>query len=166
MTQVKNWWLVVGVVTGLMVAASAQAQRTGRAEDYQKKLQSALDAKVQDWMAEYSEASGEKIKKADRWKCEVRLNESADYKDKWDVEVSMTMPSKEFKEYAAIAALEAVAVPHNFPAAVLFIRETQTRKVAEIAFRKADPIGGKYRTGKDKAMQKAIDEMNSALKWH
>jgi hypothetical protein len=166
MRQVKNWGLVAGVVAGLMVAASAPAQRMDRAEDYQKKLQSTVDAKVQDWMAEYSEASGEKIKKADRWKCEVRLNESADYKDKWDVEISLTMPSKEFKEYAPIVALEAVAVPHNFPAAVLFIRETQTRKVAEIAFRKADPIGGGYRTGKDKAVQKAIDEMASALTWH
>ena len=72
----------------------------------------------------------------------------------------------EFMEFAPIAFLEAVAVPHNFPTGKIYIRETTTRKVGSLDFRAADPMAGKYLTGRPKAVENAIAEMNSAIKWH
>ncbi|MEE9264609.1 MAG: hypothetical protein V3V11_09155 [Vicinamibacteria bacterium] len=169
MRRVVNWSLALAAIAGLMVAADAHAQRKGRQEDYQKKLQAKLDSMLGERMTAYatqlSEAGG-KLKKKDRWKCEVRMTDSADYKDKADAEISLTMPTDEFKEFAPIAVLEAVAVPHNFPAGKIYVRETGSRRVGSIDYRAADPIGNKYRTGEPKAMEKAIAEMEGALKWH
>jgi len=169
MRRVVNWSLALTAIAGLMVAADAHAQRKGRQEDYQKKLQAKLDTMLGERMTAYatqlSEAGG-KLKKKDRWKCEVRMTDSADYKDKADAEISLTMPTDEFKAFAPIAVLEAVAVPHNFPAGKIYVRETGSRRVGSIDYRAADPIGNKYRTGKSKAMEQAIAEMEGALKWH
>ena len=44
MKRVMNWSLALAAIAGLMVAANAHAQRKGRQEDYQKKLQSKLDS--------------------------------------------------------------------------------------------------------------------------
>ena len=169
MRRVVNWSLALAAIAVLMVAADAHAQRKGRQKDYQKKLQAKLDSMLGERMAAYGEklaAEGGKLKKKDRWTCEVRMTDSADYKDKADAELSLTMPSDEFKEFAPIAVLEAVAVPHNFPAGKIYVRETGSRLVASIDYRAADPIGNKYRTGKPKAMEKAIAEMKGAVKWH
>jgi hypothetical protein len=146
-----------------MIATNAGAQQMkGRQKGYQKALQEKLDSQLQEMM----DSSEEKVRKQDRWTCEVRLNDSADYKGKVDTEISLTMPFKEFKEYAPIAVLEAVAVPHNFPTGKIYVRETQSRKVASIDYRAADPIGNKYRTGKPKAVEKAIAQMSDEIKWH
>ena len=169
MKQIVNWSLALAAIAGLMVAGNAHAQRQGRQEDYQKKLQAKLDSMLGESMTAYSaqlSEEGEKLKKKDRWKCEVRMTDSADYKDKADAEISLTMPTDEFKEFAPIAVLEAVAVPHNFPAGKIYVRETGSRRVGSIDYRAADPIGNKYRTGKPKAIEQAIAEMEGALKWH
>ena len=169
MRRVLNLSLALAAIAGLMMTANAHAQRKGRQEDYQKKLQAKLDSMLGENMTAYAaqlSEEGGKLKKKDRWKCEVRMTDSADYKDKADAEISLTMPMDEFKEFAPVAVLEAVAVPHNFPAGKIYVRETGSRRVGSIDFRAADPIGNKYRTGKPKQMEKAIAEMNTALKWH
>ncbi len=94
------------------------------------------------------------------------MHDSADYAGKIDAELSITMPIDEFMEFAPIAFLEAVAVPHNFPTGKIYIRETTTRKVGSLDFRAADPMAGKYLTGRPKAVENAIAEMNDAIKWH
>ena len=169
MRRVVKLSLALAAVAGLIVTANAHAQRKGRQEDYQKKLQAKLDSMLGERMTSYAaqlSEEGGKLKKKDRWKCEVRMTDSADYKDKADAEISLTMPTDEFKEFAPIAVLEAVAVPHNFPAGKIYVRETESRRVGSIDYRAADPIGNKYRTGKPEAMEKAIAEMTGALKWH
>jgi len=146
----------------VIAAANAHAQNQGRQEDYQKALQQKLTSKVDTMMA----ANTEKIRRADRWNCEVRMQDSADYPGKVDTEISVTMPIDQFKEFAPVAVLEAVAVPHNFPTGKIYVRETTTRRVGSIDFRAAEPIGNKYRTGKEKAIEDAIAEMSNAITWH
>ena len=162
MRRVAIWSLALTAIAGLMISSNVHAQNKGRQENYQKALQQKLDSKV----AEMMEGYGEKIRKADRWSCEVRLNDSADYAGKIDAELSITMPIDEFMEFASVAFLEAVAVPHNFPTGKIYIRETTTRKVGSLDFRAADPMAGKYLTGRPKAVENAIAEMNDAIKWH
>lgn len=162
MRRVAIWSLALTAIAGLMISSNVHAQNKGRQENYQKALQQKLDSKV----AEMMESYGEKIRKADLWSCEVRLNDSADYAGKIDAELSITMPIDEFMEFAPIAFLEAVAVPHNFPTGKIYIRETTTRKVGSLDFRAADPMAGKYLTGRPKAVENAIAEMNAAIKWH
>lgn len=162
MRRVAIWSLALTAIAGLMISSNVHAQNKGRQENYQKALQQKLDSKV----AEMMEGYGEKIRKADRWSCEVRLNDSADYAGKIDAELSITMPIDEFMEFAPVAFLEAVAVPHNFPTGKIYIRETTTRKVGSLDFRAADPMAGKYLTGRPKAVENAIAEMNDAIKWH
>ena len=162
MRRVAIWSLALTAIVGLMAGTNAHAQNKGRQENYQKALQQKLDVKVGEMM----EAYGEKIGKADRWACEVRMQESADYPGKVDVELSITMPIDEFMEFAPIVFLEAVAVPHNFPTGKIYIRETTTRKVGSLDFRAADPMAGRYLTGRPKAVENAIADMNKAIKWH
>ena len=107
MRRVAIWSLALTAIAGLMISSNVHAQNKGRQENYQKALQQKLDSKV----AEMMEGYGEKIRKADRWSCEVRLNDSADYAGKIDAELSITMPIDEFMEFASVAFLEAVAVP-------------------------------------------------------
>ena len=162
MRRVANWSLALAAIAGLMIATNAGAQRKGRQEGYQRTLQGNLESQLQEMMA----SSGEKIRKQDRWKVEVRLNDSADYKGKVDTELSLTMPVNEFREFVPMAVLEAVAVPHNFPTGKIYARETQSRKVASIDYRAAEPIGNKYRSGKPKAMEKALARMREEIRWH
>ena len=61
---------------------------------------------------------------------------------------------------------QAVAVPHNFPTGQIYIRETTSRKVGSLDFRAADPIGGPYRTGRPRGIERSIAEMTDAIKWH
>jgi hypothetical protein len=154
--------LALAAISGWVLSSDAHAQNHARQESYQKVLQEKLDAKLGEMMEVY----GEKISKAERWTCEVRMQESADYAGKVDSEISVTMPIDEFKEFAPIALLEAVAVPHNFPTGTIFIRETTTRRVASIDYRAADPLSGKYLTGRPKAVEDAIAEMTQAMTWH
>lgn len=149
-------------IAGVMISSNVYAQNQARQENYQKALQQKLEAKV----AEMMESYGEKIPRADRWTVEVRMQESADYPGKVDAEISVKMPIDEFKEFAPIALLEAVAVPHNFPTGTIFIRETTTRRVGSVDYRAADPLAGKYLTGRPKAVESAIAEMNNTFKWH
>lgn len=162
MRRVTIWSLALALIAGLAFFSNAYAQNRARQEAYQKALQQKLDAKTADMM----EAYGEQIPRADRWTCEVRMQESADYPGKVDAEISVKMPIDEFKEFAPIALLEAVAVPHNFPTGKIYIRETTTRRVGSIDYRAADPLAGKYLTGRPKAVEDAIAEMNKIMTWH
>jgi len=162
MRRVAIWSLALTAIAGLLISSNVHAQNKGRQENYQKALQKNLDAKVGGMV----EAYGEKIARADRWTVEVRMQDSADYPGKVDVEIAVKMPSDEFEEFAPIAFLEAVAVPHNYPTGKIYIRETTTRKVGSLDFRAADPMAGKYLTGRPKAVENAIAEMNGAIKWH
>ena len=162
MRRVAIWSLALVAIGALVVSSNAQAQNQARQENYQKALQEKLDAKLGEMM----EAYGEKIPKAERWTCEVRMQESADYPGKVDSEISVKMPIDDFKAFAPIALLEAVAVPHNFPTGTIYIRETTTRRVGSIDYRAADPLSGKYLTGRPNAVEDAIAEMNKAMTWH
>ena len=162
MKEVTIWSLAVAVTAGSIMASPARAQNRARQENYQKALQQKLDAKIGEMM----EAYGETIPRAERWTCEVRMQESADYPGKIDSEIAVKMPPDEFLEFAPVAFLEAVAVPHNFPTGKIYIRETTTRRVGSVDYRAADPLAGKYLTGRPKAVESAIAEMNDTFKWH
>ena len=194
MRRVVIWSLALAATGALVMSSNAHAQNLARQENYQKALQEKLDAKVEEMMEakvkemteakieevtgtkveemteakaeEMREAYGEKIPRAERWTCEVRMQESADYPGKVDAEISVKMPIDEFKEFAPIALLEAVAVPHSFPTGKIYIRETTTRRVGSIDYRAADPLAGKYLTGRPDAVEDAIAEMNRAMTWH
>jgi hypothetical protein len=194
MRRVVIWSLALAATGALVMSSNAHAQNLARQENYQKALQEKLDAKVEEMMEakvkemteakieevtgtkveemteakaeEMREAYGEKIPRAERWTCEVRMQESADYPGKVDSEISVKMPIDEFKAFAPIALLEAVAVPHNFPTGKIYIRETTTRRVGSIDYRAADPLAGKYLTGRPDAVEDAIAEMNKAMTWH
>ena len=162
MRRVTTWSLALALIAGLVFSSNVYAQNQARQEAYQKALQQKLEAKAAEMMAAY----GETIPRADRWTCEVRMQESADYPGKVDAEISVKMPIDEFKEFAPIALLEAVAVPHSFPTGKIYIRETTTRRVGSIDYRAADPLAGKYLTGRPDAVEDAIAEMNKAMTWH
>jgi len=162
MRRAAIWSLAITAIAVSMISSNAYAQRKGRQENYQKALQQKLEAKVEEMMAAY----GEKIPRAERWTCEVRMQDSSDYPGKVDAEIAVKMPINDFKEFAPIALLEAVAVPHNFPTGTIFIRESTTRRVGSVDYRAADPLAGKYLTGRPKAVQTAISEMNNTMKWH
>jgi len=178
MRRVAIWSLALVAIGALVMSSNAHAQNQARQENYQKALQEKLEAKVEEMMEakvkemteakaeEMREAYGEKIPRAERWTCEVRMQESADYPGKVDAEISVKMPIDEFKEFAPIALLEAVAVPHSFPTGKIYIRETTTRRVGSIDYRAADPLAGKYLTGRPDAVEDAIAEMNRAMTWH
>jgi len=186
MRRVAIWSLALVAIGASVMSSNAHAQNQARQENYQKALQEKLEAKVEEMtdakleemtgakveemtdakLEEMREAYGEKIPRAERWTCEVRMQESADYPGKVDAEISVKMPIDEFKEFAPIALLEAVAVPHSFPTGKIYIRETTTRRVGSIDYRAADPLAGKYLTGRPDAVEDAIAEMNRAMTWH
>ena len=88
--------LVVAIVL-VAFAGTALAQKA-RINKYHKSLSTKLSAMVQD---------GEK--------CKVNMNDSTDG-DGMDAEIRLTMGIREFESFAPVAALEAAALPHKFPA--------------------------------------------------
>ena len=162
MTKLAMRWTVLAVVATWTISASAQAQNRARQGNYQKLLQQKLEAKVNEMM----EASAGMIPAGERWTCEVAMQESADNPGTVDSEIRASMPPDAFKAFAPVALLEAVAVPHHFPTGKITVLETTTRRVGSIDYRVADPLAAKYLTGRPKAVEAAIAEVNKAMVWH
>ncbi len=132
-------------VAGLMIASNTQAQKK-RMKNYETALRKKMDGKM---------------RAKPGWKCQATLMDSND-REGQDVELLLTMPINDFMEFAPVAALEAAAIPHNFPVVFIFLRDQNTRRVGRIAFSDAEPIAGRYLAG-DKD---AINEMKDAIIWH
>jgi hypothetical protein len=94
--------------------------------------------------------------------CKVNLNDSTDG-DGMDAEIRLTMGIREFESFAPIAALEAAALPHKFPAVNIYLRHEGTGRVGRINFRDAEPLAAMYSAGD---REKAISEMNRKITWH
>ena len=95
-------------------------------------------------------------------KCTVNLNDSSDG-DGMDAEIRLTMGIREFEDFAPIAALEAAALPHKFPAVNIYLRHEGTGRVGRINFRDAEPLAAKYNAGE---RVQATEEMKGEITWH
>ena len=135
-------WMVVLVVIALAGTAFAQKKRIN---DYHKSLQKKMEAMVQD---------GEK--------CKVNMNDSTDGNG-MDAEIRLTMGIREFESFAPVAALEAAALPHKFPAVNIYLRHEGTGRTGRINFRDAEKFAAMYKAGE---REKATSEMADAITWH
>lgn len=134
--------VVMSVLIGFTGSAFAQKARMNT---YHRGLQSKMEAMVQ---------SGQK--------CKVNLNDSSDG-DGMDAEIRLTMGIREFESFAPIAALEAAALPHKFPAVNIYLRHEGTGRVGRINFRDAEPLAAMYKAGE---REKAIAQMADSITWH
>ena len=132
------------LVLVLGLSGSAFAQKA-RMDDYHRSLSKKMEAMV---------ASGQS--------CKVNINDSSDGQGV-DAEIRLTMGIREFESFAPIAALEAAALPHKFPAVYIYVRHEGTGRVGRIAFRDAEPLAATYNAGE---REKAIEDMKSAIIWH
>ncbi len=96
-----QWISLFTVLFALGLSGTAFAQKA-RMRTYHTALQKKMDAMVQ---------AGQK--------CTVNLNDSSDG-DGMDAEIRLTMGIREFEDFAPIAALEAAALPHKFPAVNIY----------------------------------------------
>lgn len=94
--------------------------------------------------------------------CKVNMNDSTDGDGK-DAEIRLTMGIREFEAFAPIAALEAAAIPHKFPAVNIYLRHEATGRTGRINFRDAEPLAAKYSAGE---REEAIEDMKGAITWH
>ncbi|HSF14352.1 MAG TPA: hypothetical protein VLK65_02225 [Vicinamibacteria bacterium] len=94
--------------------------------------------------------------------CKVNMNDSTDGDGK-DAEIRLTMGIREFESFAPIAALEAAAIPHKFPAVNIYLRHEATGRTGRINFRDAEPLAAAYVAGE---REKAIEDMKGAITWH
>ncbi len=134
--------IVLSILLGLTGTALAQK---GRINSYHKALQKKLSAMVQKGQS-----------------CKVNMNDSTDGKGT-DAEIRLTMGIREFESFAPIAALEAAALPHKFPAVNIYLRHEATGRVGRINFRDAEPLAAMYKAGE---REKAISEVKDAITWH
>ena len=134
--------IVLSILLGLTGTALAQK---GRINKYHKTLQKKLSAMVQQGQS-----------------CKVNMNDSTDGKG-MDAEIRLTMGIREFESFAPVAALEAAALPHKFPAVNIYLRHEATGRVGRINFRDAEPLAAMYKAGE---REKAISEMKDAITWH
>lgn len=143
----KHRFLNVRVAVVLMVLAFSTAAfaQKARMRAYHDGLQKKLAAMVQQGQS-----------------CKVNLNDSTDG-DGMDAEIRLTMGIREFESFAPIAALEAAALPHKFPAVNIYLRHEATGRVGRINFRDAEPLAAKYVAGEREA---AIEDMKGAITWH
>lgn len=135
---------VAVVLLVLAFATTAFAQKA-RMRAYHDGLQKKLSAMVQ---------QGES--------CKVNMNDSTDG-DGMDAEIRLTMGIREFESFAPIAALEAAALPHKFPAVNIYLRHEATGRVGRINFRDAEPLAATYAAGE---REQAIERMKGAITWH
>jgi len=142
MKQRIGYMIVLSVLLGFTGTAFAQK---GRINKYHKSLQKKMDAMVQDGQ-----------------KCKVNMNDSEDGKG-MDAELRLTMGIREFESFAPVAALEAAALPHKFPAVNIYLRHEATGRVGRINFRDAEPLAAMYKAGE---REKAISEMADSITWH
>lgn len=137
-----SWMVIASVLLGFAATASAQKARMNT---YHRSLQKKMEAMVQDGQS-----------------CKVNLNDSSDG-DGMDAEIRLTMGIREFESFAPVAALEAAALPHKFPAVNIYLRHEGTGRVGRINFRDAEPLAAMYKAGE---REKAIAEMNDSITWH
>lgn len=142
MKQRISWMAVLVVLVAFAGTAFAQKQRI---DTYQKQLQTKLSAMA---------AKGQNFK--------VNMNDSEDGKG-MDAEIRITMGIREFEAFAPVAALEAAAIPHKFPAVNIYLRHEPTGRVGRINFRDAEPLAAQYVAGE---REKATSEMASSITWH
>lgn len=136
-------WMVL--LTVLVVMAGTGFAQKARIDTYHKSLQKKLAAMV---------AAGQK--------CQVNMNDSEDGTG-MDAEIRLTMGIREFESFASVAALEAAAIPHKFPAVNIYLRHEGTGRVGRINFRDAEPLAAQYSAGE---REKATAEMTDAITWH
>ena len=139
-----QWISLFTVLFALGLSGTAFAQKA-RMRTYHTALQKKMDAMVQ---------AGQK--------CTVNLNDSSDG-DGMDAEIRLTMGIREFEDFAPIAALEAAALPHKFPAVNIYLRHEGTGRVGRINFRDAEPLAAKYNAGE---RAQATEEMKGEITWH
>ena len=137
-----SWLVVASVLLGFAATASAQKARMNT---YHRSLQKKMEAMVQDGQS-----------------CKVNLNDSSDG-DGMDAEIRLSMGIREFESFAPVAALEAAALPHKFPAVNIYLRHEGTGRVGRINFRDAEPLAAMYKAGE---REKAISEMKDSITWH
>lgn len=136
-------WMVV--LTVLVAFAGTGFAQKARMNTYHKALQKKMAAMV---------AQGQS--------CKVNLNDSEDGKG-MDAEIRLTMGIREFEAFAPVAALEAAALPHKFPAVNIYLRHEATGRVGRVNFRDAEPLAAQYKAGE---REKATAEMADAITWH
>lgn len=132
------------VVLALGLSSTALAQKK-RMRDYKTNV----DLKLESMMA-------------DGQKCNTNLNDSEDGKG-MDLEIVLDMDLKDFEKMAPVAALEAAAIPHKFPAVNIYLRHAGTGRTGRINFRDADRIVPMYKAGEK---DKAIDRISREITWH
>ncbi len=93
--------VVLSVLVVFCGTAFAQKQRINK---YHRSLQKKMAAMVSDGQS-----------------CKVNMNDSTDGKG-MDAEIRLTMGIREFEAFAPVAALEAAALPHKFPAVNIYLR--------------------------------------------
>jgi hypothetical protein len=142
-------------------------------DQYQKSLEGSLNSQLAAKSAG-SEAQGDlKAKlggggggggKGDKMTAKVNINNS-DRGDAKDVEIVLSMPIKEFNDYAPTAFCEAVATPHGFPTNYIYVRNSDTGKTGHVAFNDVESLGGQYKSG-PKQKANAESEMARKIVWH
>jgi hypothetical protein len=139
-----NRVLVATAVLVAVLSGTSFAQKA-RINAYHKSLSTKLSAMMQQGQS-----------------CKVNMNDSTDGNG-MDAEIRLTMGIREFESFAPVAALEAAALPHKFPAVNIYLRHEATGRVGRINFRDADPLSAMYVAGE---REKAIEEMKGAITWH
>lgn len=142
MKQRISWMVAVTVLVA--VAGTAFAQKA-RINTYHRALEKKMDAMISQGQS-----------------CKVNMNDSEDGRG-MDAEIRLTMGIREFESFAPIAALEAAALPHKFPAVNIYLRHEGTGRVGRVNFRDADPLAARYKAGEREA---AIAEMTDLITWH
>lgn len=132
------------VLLGLGLSGGAFAQKA-RIDTYQQSLQTKMSAMVQGGQS-----------------CKINMNDSTDGNG-MDAEIRLTMGIREFESFAPVAALEAAALPHKFPAVNIYLRHEGTGRTGRINFRDAEPLAAKYVAGE---REKAVADMKDAITWH
>ena len=134
--------VILSVLVVFCGTAFAQKQRINK---YHRSLQEKMDAMVSDGQ-----------------KCKVNMNDSEDGKG-MDAEIRLTMGIREFESFAPVAALEAAALPHKFPAVNIYLRHVGTGRVGRINFRDAEKLAAQYKAGE---RAEATAEMADSITWH
>jgi hypothetical protein len=150
-----------------VLASNAYAQKK-RMRDYKYAVEDKMTAMVAEAQQSLIKSKSKSLTDADmaaakkqNWKCVTNLADSQDGEGQ-DLELRFTMPLDEFKKIAPVALLEAAAIPHKFPVVNMYIRHEPTRRIGRIAFRDAEPIAGRYKSGG----RNAVREMTDAIIWH
>ena len=133
------------ILSVLVVFCGTAFAQKARINKYHRSLQKKMEAMVSDGQT-----------------CKVNMNDSEDGKG-MDAEIRLTMGIREFESFAPVAALEAAALPHKFPAVNIYLRHEGTGRVGRINFRDAEPLAAQYKAGE---REEATAEMADSITWH